>query len=324
MTADSLQSFNSSFTDIDLFTDALAGWDVRFLPLERGGGDFQISMLRTPAVMIQQVALGSRAYQGGAPAEGFVTFGLITDTCGGIKWNRFNLNQTSITVFPAGQEFRCVAPAGFQPTSITIEKVKLSQIAEHYQLAIDIETLGSTEIALPISREETQYFQRLLRSVGIRGTLNSNERLSVLEHDLPLCLLQLYSVAQDRSQQPIGVKASDLALSRALQFFKMNAAKPIGITDVCRAAFIDKRMLQRAFRDYFDVTPLEYLRLDRLQRARRMLMLSQSNISVSEIAFDCGFTHLGRFSGYYLKQYGELPNETASLAANQKTEGYLG
>ncbi|MEH6569043.1 MAG: helix-turn-helix domain-containing protein [Halioglobus sp.] len=79
---------------------------------------------------------------------------------------------------------------------------------------------------------------------------------------------------------------------------------------MCRATSTDERMLQRAFRDYLDVTPLEYLRLGRLQRARRMLMFNPSKIAISEIAFDCGFTHLGRFSGYYFQQYGELPNET--------------
>ena len=297
---------------------------MRFLELEREGGGFQMNMLSTPVAMVSQISVSSRVRQEGAPVEGFVTFGLVTDTCGGMRWNNYRLNQSSILVFPNSQQFNSITPAGFQGTSIAIEREKLAQIAEHYQLAIDIETLDSRELAIPISREKTEYLQRLIRSAGITGTPKPNERLSVLERDLPLSLLHLISVAKDRSLQPNKMKASDQALNRALQFFKMKVGEPIGITDVCRAAFTDKRMLQRAFRDYFDVTPLEYLRLDRLQRARRMLMLSQSKISVSEIAFDCGFTHLGRFSGYYLQQYGELPNETASFATNQRTEGYLG
>ena len=318
MTANSLQQFSLSFTDVDFFTEALSGWDTRFLPLERGDGSFQLNRLSTPVAMVSQVSMGTRVSQGGAPAEGFVTFGLITDACGEMKWNNYPLNQSSIVIFPTSQEFHCVTPAGFQATSIAIEKGKLAQIAEHYQLAIDIETLGSTELALTISKEETEYLQRLVRSAGITDTPKPNERLSALEHDLPLSLLQLISVAEDRLQQPIKMKASDQALSRALQFLKMNAAEPIQITDVCHAACTDKRMLQRAFRDCFDVTPLEYLRLDRLQRAHQMLRFNPAKISISEIAFECGFTHLGRFSGYYLQQYGELPNETASLSNNQR------
>ncbi|MEH6593083.1 MAG: helix-turn-helix domain-containing protein [Halioglobus sp.] len=310
MTADSPQQFSSNFADIELLTEAMAGWDVRFLPLERGNANFQINMLRSPAAMVQQISLGSRAYQGGAPAEGFVTFGLIAETRGEIQWNGFQLSQSSIVIFPAGQEFRCVTPTGFQATSIAVEKEKLAKIAEHCQLPIDIQTLDSTELAFLISTEETNYLQRLLRSADIASTLTPDERLSVLEHDLPLCLLQLISFAQDRSQHPVKVKASDQALGRALNFFKANADKPIRIADVCRVTGTDERMLQRAFKDYLDVTPLEYLRLDRLQRARRMLMFSQAKLAISEIAFDCGFTHLGRFSGYYHQQYGELPTET--------------
>ena len=130
MTVDSLQKLSFSFTDVDFLTEALAGWDTRFLPLERGDSSFQLTLLSTPMAMVSQVSVGTRVSQEGAPAEGFVTFGLVTDTCGEMKWNNYQLSQSSIFISPTSQEFRCVSPAGFQGTSIAIEKVKLAKIAE--------------------------------------------------------------------------------------------------------------------------------------------------------------------------------------------------
>ena len=162
MTVDSPQQFSLSFPDIDSLTESIEGFDLRFLELEREGGGFQMNMLSTPVAMVSQISVSSRVRQEGAPVEGFVTFGLVTDTCGGMRWNNYRLNQSSILVFPNSQQFNSITPAGFQGTSIAIEREKLAQIAEHYQLAIDIETLDSRELAVPISREKTEYLQRLI------------------------------------------------------------------------------------------------------------------------------------------------------------------
>ena len=102
MTVDSPQQFSLSFPDIDSLTESIEGFDLRFLELEREGGGFQMNMLSTPVAMVSQISVSSRVRQEGAPVEGFVTFGLVTDTCGGMRWNNYRLNQSSILVFLIG------------------------------------------------------------------------------------------------------------------------------------------------------------------------------------------------------------------------------
>jgi transcriptional regulator GlxA family with amidase domain len=41
-----------------------------------------------------------------------------------------------------------------------------------------------------------------------------------------------------------------------------------------------------------------------------MLMVSDKTTSVTNVAFDCGFTNLGHFAKDYDKCFGELPSET--------------
>ena len=71
------------------------------------------------------------------------------------------------------------------------------------------------------------------------------------------------------------------------------------------------RSLQRSFSEYFQVSPFEYIKARRLNAARQALVAGDSSRdSVSQIAGENGFTHLGRFSVDYREHFDESPKET--------------
>jgi transcriptional regulator GlxA family with amidase domain len=53
---------------------------------------------------------------------------------------------------------------------------------------------------------------------------------------------------------------------------------------------------------------MSYLRNVRLDHCRRLLVAGTA--SVTDVAQQCGFTHLGRFSAAYKERFGELPSHT--------------
>ena len=71
-----------------------------------------------------------------------------------------------------------------------------------------------------------------------------------------------------------------------------------------------RRTLEKHFRRFVGCAPLEFLRIERLDQARRKLLKARPGVSVMEIAADCGLTHFGRFAGVYRDRYGESPSET--------------
>jgi AraC-like DNA-binding protein len=89
-----------------------------------------------------------------------------------------------------------------------------------------------------------------------------------------------------------------------------NAAKPISMNDLVAVAEISARSLYAAFKDYRGCSPRALLRSVRLDRAREKLRAAGPGQSVTEIALDCGFGHLGRFSADYRQRFGELPSQT--------------
>ena len=66
-----------------------------------------------------------------------------------------------------------------------------------------------------------------------------------------------------------------------------------------------------AFADHFQMSPYDYLTKTRLDRARRALLSGDPAFrTVTAVAVDHGFSHLGRFSRDYREAFGELPRET--------------
>ncbi|MBX9628275.1 MAG: helix-turn-helix domain-containing protein, partial [Gemmataceae bacterium] len=83
--------------------------------------------------------------------------------------------------------------------------------------------------------------------------------------------------------------------------------------DLCRELGVPGRTLRLAFRERFGMGPMAYLQAVRLNAARAGLKgAGRDAASVADIARGLGFSHLGKFAGYYRRLFGELPSETAA------------
>jgi len=106
----------------------------------------------------------------------------------------------------------------------------------------------------------------------------------------------------------------------AQEFIEEDYYKSIRLEDLCRVTGVGVRTLQRAFREYFDLTITDYLKAVRLDASRRELAAAHPpEESVSVIALRHGFTHFGRFSGEFRRRFGELPKETLAMRAGRKS-----
>jgi AraC family ethanolamine operon transcriptional activator len=83
------------------------------------------------------------------------------------------------------------------------------------------------------------------------------------------------------------------------------------VTDMCEATGTSERTLQYAFRKTLDMTPIEYLIRLRLHRVRQDLQNAKAkSTTVSRIAVNWGFWHLGEFSSAYRSCFDEMPSQT--------------
>ena len=93
-------------------------------------------------------------------------------------------------------------------------------------------------------------------------------------------------------------------------FLQQHHDEPVTITQLCDIANVSRRTLQYSFETVLGISPLQYLRVSRLNGVRRKLMTSAQQHSIADIAAQWGFWHLSQFAKDYKQLFGELPSQT--------------
>lgn len=100
-------------------------------------------------------------------------------------------------------------------------------------------------------------------------------------------------------------------LRKICEFIRQHAHENICADDLHRIAGVSKTKLYQEFQHYYGTSPLAFLRKYRLQQIYKILNSSSNKkLSISKLAYDWGFNHLGRFSQEYRDEFGETPTET--------------
>jgi AraC-like DNA-binding protein len=97
-------------------------------------------------------------------------------------------------------------------------------------------------------------------------------------------------------------------------------SQPISLALLGKQSDTSARWLQKSFLQRWGQTPLEFVANKRLAAVRARLARMPRGATVTSIAIECGFTHLGRFSALYRRAYGELPSETVQRLARERSE----
>ncbi len=107
--------------------------------------------------------------------------------------------------------------------------------------------------------------------------------------------------------------------TRAIDYVHEHLSQLIRVTDLCKYCGVSLSTLERIFRRELGITPNAYIHAARLHDVRCGLLNSNhDDRTIADIAMNCGFTHMGRFSRLYLTHFGRLPSEERSLV-NGKT-----
>ncbi len=106
----------------------------------------------------------------------------------------------------------------------------------------------------------------------------------------------------------------------AQEYIEVYYNETICMEDLCRVTGVGLRTLQRYFKEYFDLSIAEYIKTARLNSAHRELTKARaSERTVTHIALQNGFNHLGRFSIEFYKRFGQSPRDALAMQAGHKT-----
>ncbi len=153
------------------------------------------------------------------------------------------------------------------------------------------------------------------------GTATADLMLHLIErdhgHDLSVAVADqmVYNAVRNATadqrvslQSRNGMRNAHLA--KAIHMMTDNIQSPISPSLIAEEIGISTRQLERLFGKFLNTSPKKYFMELRLERARNLLLQTES--SVTEVAFACGFESAGHFSRVYRATYGITPMQQRS------------
>ena len=308
----------NTFEDFEVLSDSARAWDLDFCQLDRG---------ETKADLLQYVsgdlnlgyALFNRHYhQQGSTPVGMRTFAIIEENVVGLSWFGKPVTTSSLLCFPASRELESVSRPGFHVYTLSFSEKLMEQVADQLGLP-QLKDILRSEASI---RECNATLIHSLR-VQLRGLTNdlakSPEKFldanlhKIIETEILHSLLSILvdstvsrdytSTAWKRSQALTKVKEYVQEAVADLEF--------ISVKDICVHAGVSDRTLQHAFKEYYGVTPQQYLKSLRLHNVLKEIKAGENTtLKISDIANQWGFWHMGQFARDYKQQFDELPSET--------------
>jgi AraC-like DNA-binding protein len=177
-------------------------------------------------------------------------------------------------------------------------------------------SLGTREIPLVGGRRNTlAAMQRML--VGATKPKAGNDsapRAEQLEARLCSWMVdQILGTRPSYSTPALGIQRIRIVE----EWIDTHLADPITLGRLCAVAGVGDRYLESAFRAHRGQTPLQFVVGRRLAWVRRGLLDSKPGDSVTQLAHDAGFVHLGRFAVRYRSTYGESPSATLRRSSSR-------
>ena len=154
--------------------------------------------------------------------------------------------------------------------------------------------------------------QLLLLTQGLQGAalealINAGAERMLL--DLIGQLLCGDLIAKASQQRPTARGSKVQIVDDLLAWIATHLDQPILLADLEAQSGYSQRSLRNIFHERFGCGPVQWIRQQRLELARRQLLSPSPGATVSTVAAACGYEHLSQFSRDFRAAHGQRPSE---------------
>ena len=295
----------------------MRSWNLDYQQLETGNFSSELLMFGNDTVIFGRETLGRRVRQKGASPAGLITFGILVNPKICIRWRNYDISGDMLCIFPQDGELDSVTHDDFDVFPISISEKILNQTCRLLELP-DINALIDDNEVLRCNTRKLSEFRNWLLAIYhelVTGTaaIRNAQFLKQIERGLADRLIRILA----ERHQPVSInpfRKRDKALQAAENYIAESVSGEITIPELCLAVNVSERTLEYAFRERYKLTPKRYILMHRMNSVRKQLRKANpKECTVSGIARQYGFWHMGQFGTDYKKLFAELPSETLKL-----------
>ena len=170
--------------------------------------------------------------------------------------------------------------------------------------------------------DQLQAFVPLLATICTEAEAEDGAALArVQEHYAHIVASKMLTLMRNNVRRE-HLACSSSTFERLLDYITCNLKHDISVQSLADQAQLSVRSLYALFEKHMCTTPQRFIREQKLSRIQACLADPSCNVrSVTELALDYGFVHLGRFAEQYRKQFTELPSDTLKRRAQRMAIG---
>jgi AraC-like DNA-binding protein len=91
------------------------------------------------------------------------------------------------------------------------------------------------------------------------------------------------------------------------EFIETSYLEPVSIAGLCKMFSLNEFKLKKGYKELFSTTVFGHINALRMEKARQLL--SQKEMTVSEVADFIGYKNIGSFSAEFKKRFGYVPSK---------------
>ncbi|TDO95782.1 helix-turn-helix domain-containing protein [Marinomonas balearica] len=293
--------------DADLHADNLTDWNQEYDQTSRGSFFGSITELAFSDLQVFQEYTSQALQQKCIVWSDSVWLGIPVENQEASRINGLSIHPNTIMCRPGDYEFQLTTPEDYDLYGMVVQLESLmntaqihgvelnwKELMQHGRLAIPEQTLRDVRIVL----------QRML-------DMSAHTKANRMSHDV--LMMALLEVLKEETPQPASTQTFHRrkeVVDAARSFIEAHSDTPLTVTDLCQVTNVSRRTLQYSFESIIGMSPIQYLRISRLNGARRNLLKSHGNATVSDVAATWGFWHLSQFAKDYKTLFGEKPSQT--------------
>lgn len=191
---------------------------------------------------------------------------------------------------------------GLNPPELAPATLISPQHGRHLELLIQCLLNASQKSTRAASEADATWLRHFEHNVAL--FLLTHQCPGAVTHPAPAISSPLASDASDDH-----TSADVRRLEAMWRYVEKRLGAPVSLIDLAAAAGVSVRTLNTLCHRHCGDTPMNLLRNKRLDAARARLLI-QPSLSITDVALEHGFGHLGRFASYYVERFGELPRNT--------------
>jgi AraC family ethanolamine operon transcriptional activator len=294
-------------TDADLHAHNLTNWQQQYDQVSSGNFFGQLVEIQFDGLQLFQEHTSQALRQTCNTWDQSLWLGIPVDKNKNSKINGLSIEKNNVMCRPGNHPFELITPHDFDIYGLVVKQEKIRAMAESQNILIDWTLLNlHGRLTLP---EKTITAMRFVLNKLLNDD-NSHQRPAKLQHDvIMMALLESLENSQPVKSEPVSFLRRKQIVEHAKYFLREHQDSAVTINDLCTLCHVSRRTLQYSFETILGISPLRYLRLSRLNGARRELLASEHK-SIADIAAKWGFWHLSQFTQDYKLLFNELPSVT--------------